>query len=60
MIVTRSLPNPENVCQRSVNDALASILGNLMGNRLQMVVNKFLAAFRVKTDSDTLSASLGK
>jgi len=52
----RSLPHHENECQRSVNDSWSCILGDLVGDRLQIVINEVLAAFIGKRDSKTLPA----
>jgi len=60
IIVTCSLPYPQNECQRSLNNRPSCILGHLMGNRLQTVRKELLAAFRGKTDTDTFPAPSGK
>jgi hypothetical protein len=54
--VKRSLPHHENERQRSINDSWSCILGNLLGERLQIVINEVLAFFIGKTDSEKLPA----
>ena len=55
-MVTRSLPHHENVCQRSVNDSWSCILGNLVSDRLHIVINEVLAASIGKRESEMLPA----
>ena len=55
-IVKRSLPHQENECQRNVNDSWSSILGNLWGDWLLIVINEVLAAFIGKREDEMLHA----
>ena len=54
-MVTRSLPHHENERQQSVNDSWPHIMGNLVGDRLHIVINELLAAFICKRESEMLS-----
>jgi len=46
----------QNECQRSVNNSWSCILGNLVGDRFQIVINEVLAAFIGKRECKTLPA----
>jgi hypothetical protein len=46
----------QNVRQQSMNDSCSCILGNMWGDRLQIVINKELATFIAKRESNTLPA----
>ena len=50
----RSLPNPENECQWSVNDVQLWILGKLNDDWMLISINKVLAIFIGKINSNTL------
>jgi len=53
---TCSLCRPENEGQRNVNNCWSCILGQLGGDRLQIVINEVLAAHIGKRERETLSA----
>jgi len=55
-VVKRSLPNPENERQRSVDNFRSCILGIQSGRWLQLVRTEVLATFRGKSRSATLPA----
>jgi hypothetical protein len=59
-IAILSLPHHENERQWSVNDFWSGIMGNLGGHRLQIAINWLLAAFIVKSESETLPALSSK
>jgi len=59
-IDTRTLPHPQNESQWSVNNSWSCILGNLGGDRLQIVINEVLAAIIRKRESEMLPAPSGK
>jgi len=50
---TRTLPHPQNEYQWTVSDCWSCILGNLVGERWQTVVNEIFTAFTGKRESDT-------
>jgi hypothetical protein len=54
------MPHLESDYQHSVNDCCSCILGNLGGNMLYTVINKVLAAFIGKRESNMLSAQSWK
>jgi hypothetical protein len=54
--VKRSLPHHENERQQRVNDCWSCILGNLRGERLQIVINEVLASFIGKREYEMLPA----
>jgi hypothetical protein len=54
--VNHSLPHYENERQERVNNSWSCMLGNLWSDRLHIVINEVLAAYRGKTDSNMLSA----
>jgi len=56
VIIIRSLPHDDNKCQRSINDSWSHILGNLVGDRLHIVINELLAAFIGQRESEMLPA----
>jgi len=57
---TCSLPHPENERQRSVNNSLLWILGNLVSDWLQTSIYQIFAAFTDKNNSDMLPAASWK
>jgi len=48
------IPSWQNERQRSINDSWSCVLGNLMGDWLQIVINAVFDAFIGKRDSETL------
>jgi hypothetical protein len=52
---TRTMPHSENEHQQSVNYCWSHILGNLVGDRFNTVINNVLAALIAKRKSQTLS-----
>jgi len=50
----------QNERQRSVNDSWSCIMGNLGGDRLQIVINEVLAAFIGKRATEMLPAPAWK
>jgi len=59
-VVIPSLCHHENECQLSVNDCWWCILGNLGGDRLYRVINRVLAPWIGKRESETLPAPCWK
>jgi hypothetical protein len=55
-MVTGSLPNPVNEGQLTVNNHWWCIMGELTADRLQISINKVLAACGGKTYIDMVSA----
>jgi len=45
-----------NEHQQRVNNSWSGILDNVVGNRLEIVINEVFAAFIVKNDSEMLPA----
>jgi len=54
--VKHSMPHHENERQWSVNNSWLCIMGNLGGDRLQIVITQVLAAFLGKRESKMLPA----